>query len=1160
MRVRRFGLWPLLSSFAVLAACGGGGGGDAGSNPPGPSPPQASYVRLTSDAGDYIGGGGTYSYTRANAQVTVTAQGARLTVSVRGDESWDGDFQLPNSYTSLVSGTYGGLTRYPFNNPVAGGLSWGGQGRGCNTLTGSITISKVSYSGGALSEIALQFEQRCEGGVPTLHGEIYWNAQDTTAPPGPVTPPPAGLWQPASGATPASGSYVYLESEPGDFVGGGGTHLYTQTTAILAVNAAGAHLSVSINGAQQWTGDFQGMNALGDLKVGYYGNLRRYPFHNPVKGGLSWFGEGRGCNSLGGWFVVDSVTYTNSALTTVDLRFEQRCEGGGPALHGRIHWDSSDTSAPTGPLVPVPAGLWQPAAGATPATGSYIYLESEPGDFVGGGASYLYTRSNAILTIGAADTHFSVAINGDQKWNGDFQAMLALTRLEVGYYGDLGRYPFDDPAKGGFSWIGESRGCNTAKSWVIVDSVTYAGSVLLAIDVRFEQHCEGGGPALHGKIHWDSSDTTSPPGPVVPPPSNLWQPAPGITPATGSYVYLESQPDDYVGNGASYLYTRSTASLTITALGGHLEAGIVGDQRWSGDFQAMNSLGRLEAGYYGDLRRLPFHNPAKGGLSWFGEGRGCNTLTGWFVVDNVTYSGSTMTAIDLRFEQHCEGYGPALHGKIHWDSADTTAPPGPVVPPPSNLWQPAPGVTPATGSYVYLESQAGDYIGLGRNYLYTQTNSLLRFTATGATLQLSVLAEKDWTGQFQAMNTLSRLEVGYYGDLRRYPFHNPATGGLSWYGDGRGCNVLTGWFVVDSVSYAGDSMTSIDLRFEQHCEGGGPALHGRIHWDSSDTSAPPGPVVPPPAGLWEPGAGMTPQTGSYVYLESQQGDYVGGGGNYLYSLANAALAVSLTDAHLTVAVKGDEQWRGDFQAMSTVNRLSVGYYGDVQRFPFNNPARSGMTWEGNSHACTTLTGWFVVDSITYVGSTLTAIDLRFEQHCEGGAPSLHGKIHWEAGDTTVAPGPVVPPPANLWQPAPDITPASGNYVYFESQPGDYIGLGGAYLYAPNNAQIALTTLGARLQINITGDKLWSGFFQGMNSLSRLEPGYYGNLQRYPFHNPARGGLDWSGDARGCNTLTGWFVVDNVSYTGVTLTAIDLRFEQHCEGGVPALHGKIHWTQ
>jgi hypothetical protein len=82
----------------------------------------------------------------------------------------------------------------------------------------------------------------------------------------------------------------------------------------------------------------------------------------------------------------------------------------------------------------------------------------------------------------------------------------------------------------------------------------------------------------------------------------------------------------------------------------------------------------------------------------------------------------------------------------------------------------------------------------------------------------------------------------------------------------------------------------------------------------------------------------------------------------------------------------------------------------------------------------------------------------------------------------------------------------------------------------------------------------------MSTLTQLQPGYYADLQRYPFHNPAKGGLDWSGMGRGCNTLTGWFVGDSVTYTSNVLTAIDLRFEQHCEGFAPALHGNIHWTQ
>jgi hypothetical protein len=89
---------------------------------------------------------------------------------------------------------------------------------------------------------------------------------------------------------------------------------------------------------------------------------------------------------------------------------------------------------------------------------------------------------------------------------------------------------------------------------------------------------------------------------------------------------------------------------------------------------------------------------------------------------------------------------------------------------------------------------------------------------------------------------------------------------------------------------------------------------------------------------------------------------------------------------------------------------------------------------------------------------------------------------------------------------------------------------------------------------------WTGNFRVMNTLPLWQLGYYGGLQRYPFHNPTRGGLDWTGQGRGCNRQTGWMVVDAASYSGVELTAIDFRFEQHCEGAAPALRGRVRWSR
>jgi hypothetical protein len=80
----------------------------------------------------------------------------------------------------------------------------------------------------------------------------------------------------------------------------------------------------------------------------------------------------------------------------------------------------------------------------------------------------------------------------------------------------------------------------------------------------------------------------------------------------------------------------------------------------------MLGLDQLQPGYYGHARGGGDLNPTRGALLWWGGNAFCSTVTGWFAVDAVTYSNGTVSALDLRFEQHCEGAAPALHGQIHY--------------------------------------------------------------------------------------------------------------------------------------------------------------------------------------------------------------------------------------------------------------------------------------------------------------------------------------------------------------------------------------------------------------------------------------------------------------------------------------------------------------
>ncbi|HYW07881.1 MAG TPA: hypothetical protein VE913_13055, partial [Longimicrobium sp.] len=305
---------------------------------PGPVQPQPvrtpNFVRLQSDAGDYIGAGRTVEYTQATAILTVNTSVNRVSVRIQGDQDWNGEFALPAN-SQLQVGTYAGATRYPFNQPTTPGLSWFGDGRGCNQVRGSFTIDSLTFTNGALTALNLRFEQHCDSGAAALRGTIHWRAGDPTAPAGPVDPIPANLWRPDPAFVPASGTYLLLASDPGDYIGQGQFRVYAAPSTPVSVRSSGTQITINAGG---YGGDFVAMLGTSPLKKGYYGELRRYPFHNPVRGGMSWSGNGRGCNSLTGWFAIDRIEYTGTTMTALEMRFEQHCEGMTPALRGAVRW------------------------------------------------------------------------------------------------------------------------------------------------------------------------------------------------------------------------------------------------------------------------------------------------------------------------------------------------------------------------------------------------------------------------------------------------------------------------------------------------------------------------------------------------------------------------------------------------------------------------------------------------------------------------------------------------------------------------------------------------------------------------------------------------------------------------------------------------------
>lgn len=144
------------------------------------------------------------------------------------------------------------------------------------------------------------------------------------------------------------------------------------------------------------------------------------------------------------------------------------------------------------------------------------------------------------------------------------------------------------------------------------------------------------------------------------------------------------------------------------------------------------------------------------------------------------------------------------------------------------------------------------------------------------------------------------------------------------------------------------------------------------------------------------------------------------------------------------------------------------------------------------------------------------------------------------------------PPADQRIASPDVA-AARSTVTMVSESGDWVGAGTSRLW--RTPRDSITTGGSKSLLGVSVSGASGSFtldFAAPNG-RRLEPGFYGGAQRYPFEEAGTPGLDVSGDGRGCNEVSGRFWVLDLSRDHSRVWVV---YEEHCEGGQPAVFGEI----
>jgi hypothetical protein len=142
--------------------------------------------------------------------------------------------------------------------------------------------------------------------------------------------------------------------------------------------------------------------------------------------------------------------------------------------------------------------------------------------------------------------------------------------------------------------------------------------------------------------------------------------APVSAATTTTAASFDSEAGDYIGQGQQITFP----TVVYNGLrGGYPTFTVSGPGHSFQVWFAAPTGSPLTPGTYEDAQRFDFRAPGYPGLDVFGDGRGCNTVAGRFVVDDATYdaSGNVLT-FSARFEDHCEGAAPALFGVVSYNS------------------------------------------------------------------------------------------------------------------------------------------------------------------------------------------------------------------------------------------------------------------------------------------------------------------------------------------------------------------------------------------------------------------------------------------------------------------------------------------------------------
>jgi hypothetical protein len=619
-----------------------------------------------SQAGDYIGQGQQNTWTPSTRQFTSRTEFGMLTVMVlkpSGFGGWSLDYQLSFHMPfggALAVGTYERAQRGAFaaNRP---GLDINGNGRACNEVTGRFQIYEIEYdAGGALTKLAVDFEQHCSDAVPALFGALRYNSSRATL-------------VPFNGAYPVYSMTV--DSTPYGRVTGPGVDCGAGATDCAEAYAAVSLVTLTVAPVPgyvflSWSGDCKG----GALSTTVQVNRRWTctPSFDAIPGsgvppprpaGIlfidsepgEWVGQGHRwirSTAESAFTVIATASKMTATITDGTSTWWVRLSAPVGTSLAPGTYEQASRDAFRSPLVP----------------GMDVSAESRGCNMLAGRFTVYEYAVNAFGAVDRISIDFeqrcddqTPALHGAIRYNGTRNTLIPFDGAYPSYELHLEASPNGTLRAQGFSCATTSgtdcRQALTAPTTVSVAATPNPGYVFMgwtgdcvagqttSVFINRRKRCGAVFDSVSGR------SSALPPG--------LGQGA----------LFVDSQAGDWVGAGQRRVLVADRAEFGINSASTEsIEFFIKTPYAtwWRLKFSAPVGQSLRPGDFNASAR---FSSATVPGLDIAAESRGCFDTSGRFRVYEFEIAGSTLVSFSADFEQRCDGRAPALVGSIRYKSA-----------------------------------------------------------------------------------------------------------------------------------------------------------------------------------------------------------------------------------------------------------------------------------------------------------------------------------------------------------------------------------------------------------------------------------------------------------------------------------------------------------